>query len=239
MGALHCADIIQQKTGAFYLAEVESRTQGSRSRPRTQTKSEAKPRTALPRTDPSRSRPKTKDTCASVLQKKGLQNFFQAISKTKRSSKIFFRRSPKNLRKFPTRFLTFSNKILTIQKIVLSMAEIRAIFEDLRLKGQQVDLRGQGLQNVSSRTSSKPSTSKCVLEAKDFKRCPRGLHFCQLDGKSLFTKAAFDEFFEAKSLTMILCKICTVANGSCLLCHNNNRDWNGLSNYYVLEYCLM
>ena len=33
-------------------AEVESRTQGSRSRPRAQKKSEARPRTAVPRTDP-------------------------------------------------------------------------------------------------------------------------------------------------------------------------------------------
>ena len=42
----------------------------------------------------SRTRLRTKDTGASVFQKKGPQNFFQAFSK-KRSSKIFFGRSTK------------------------------------------------------------------------------------------------------------------------------------------------
>ena len=65
------------------LAEVESRTQGSR--PRTQ--KNPRPRRALPRTDPLKgqgqecSRPRTKDGSASVLKKKS-------------SSKKFFRRSP-------------------------------------------------------------------------------------------------------------------------------------------------
>ena len=59
---------------------MESRTQGSRPRPRTQKKSEAKNSPFEDR--PSRSqgqeclRPRIKDTGASALQKKGLQNFF-------------------------------------------------------------------------------------------------------------------------------------------------------------------
>ena len=81
------------------------------------------------------SRPRTKGTGASVLQKKKIfKNFFQAISK-KRSSKFFFirkrsskffsrdfhaRKTKKGLCKFPARFLALSNKILTVQKIVLS-----------------------------------------------------------------------------------------------------------------------
>ena len=76
------------------LAEVESRTQGLRPRPRTQKKSETKAKDSLSedRTsrgqgqECSRPRPKTKDTGASVLKKRiiirGLQNFFQAISKS-------------------------------------------------------------------------------------------------------------------------------------------------------------
>ena len=66
---------------------MESRTQGSRPRPRTQKKSEAKAKNSLSENRPSRgqgqecSRPRTKDIAASVLQKK-------------RSSKKFFRQSP-------------------------------------------------------------------------------------------------------------------------------------------------
>ena len=74
--------------GSYLLAEVESRTQGSRPRPRprTQKKSEAKAKAKdSPSEDRtsrgqgqecSRPRPRTKDTGASVLQKKSLQKFF-------------------------------------------------------------------------------------------------------------------------------------------------------------------
>ena len=75
------------------------------------------------------------------------------LSKKKRSSQKFFRRSPqKNV--FQKIFQAL-NKTLTIQKLVLCpRAEDRPIFEDLRPRGlgQGLDLRGQGLQNVSSRT---------------------------------------------------------------------------------------
>ena len=43
------------------------------------------------------SRPRTKDTGASALQKEGLQNIFSGRSPRKRSSKNFFRRSTKLL----------------------------------------------------------------------------------------------------------------------------------------------
>ena len=75
-------------------AEVESRTQGLRPRPRTQKKnSRLRPRTAFPITDPLEaqdrnargqgqecSRPRTKDTVANVLKKKAFKKVFQAIS---------------------------------------------------------------------------------------------------------------------------------------------------------------
>ena len=115
---------------------MDSRTQGSRLRSRTQKKVQGQEQ---PFRGQNFSRPRTKDTAgASVLQKKKV-------------SKIFFRRSPeeenkKNLRKFSTRFLAFSKKILTVQKIVLSSS------------------RGQG--NFRGLEASRPRTSKCVLEAK-------------------------------------------------------------------------
>ena len=136
----------------FLLSAVESRTQRSRPRRRTQKKSEAKAKDSHTEDrsswgqeqECSRPRPRTKDTGASVLQKK-------VFEKT-------FRRSPieenkQRLRKFSARFLAFSNKILTVQKIVLSSS------------------RGQG--NFGGHEASRPRTwllrprprtSKCVLE---------------------------------------------------------------------------
>ena len=76
------------------------------------------------------SRPRTKDTSASVLQKK-------------RSSQKFFRRSPEK-NDFQKIFQAL-HKLLTIRKIVLSSSRGQGNFRGL-------DLRGQGFQNVSSRT---------------------------------------------------------------------------------------
>ena len=81
--------------------EVESRTQGSRPRPRTQKKSETKARTALPRTDPFEAKDRNargqgqghKRKC-SPKKKKIFTRIFQAISKKNRSSQEFFRQSP-------------------------------------------------------------------------------------------------------------------------------------------------
>ena len=83
------------------------------------------------------SRPRTKDTGTSVLQKK------------KRSSKTFFRRSPKEenkkgLRKYSPRFPAFSNDVLTILKIVLSSS--------------------QGQDNFRGLEVSRLRTSKCILK---------------------------------------------------------------------------
>ena len=94
----------------------------------------------------SRPRPRTKDTGASVLQKKeGLEKIFSSDLK-KRSSKIFsgekglqkifFRRFPleenkKGLCKFSARFLALSNKILTVQKILLFSSRGQGNFRGL------------------------------------------------------------------------------------------------------------
>ena len=85
------SSLVSSTSPLFYTSasEVESRTQSSRPRPRTQKKSEAKAKDSLSedRTsrgqgqECSRPRPRTKDTGASVLEKKKVfKNFFQAIS---------------------------------------------------------------------------------------------------------------------------------------------------------------
>ena len=111
--------------------EVESRTQGSR--PRTQKKSKAKD--SLSEDGHSRgqgqecSRPRTKDTSASALQKKrSSQNFFRRSPKKKSSQKFFWRSPQKNV--FQKIFQPL-HKILTIQKILLSSSRGQANFRGL------------------------------------------------------------------------------------------------------------
>ena len=125
-------------------------------------KKNPRPKTALPRTDPLEAKDRNARgqgleprTQAQVFSKKKVsKKFFQAISKKKTSSKFFFVRSPKaeykkGLRKFSARFLAFSNEILRAQKIVLSSSR------------RQGDFRG------FEASRPRPSTSNCVLEAKD------------------------------------------------------------------------
>ena len=112
------------------LAEVESRTQGSRPRPRprTQKKSEAKAKAKDSNSEDrhsrgqgqecSRPRPRTKDTSASALQKKkkGLQKNFSGNLQTKKKvfTKIFQAiptktRFPKNFSSAPQAFNNSKN----------------------------------------------------------------------------------------------------------------------------------
>ena len=109
------------------------------------------------------SRPRTKDTGASVLQKKeGFQKFFSSNLKKKVFKNFFqakmvfnnffsgdfhLRKTKKGLRKFSARFLALSNKISTVQKIVPPSS------------------RGQG--SFRGLEASRPRTLKSVLEAKD------------------------------------------------------------------------
>ena len=74
------------------------------------------------------------------------QGHKRKCSPKKRSSKIFFSRSPEKA--VFQKIFQVLHKLLTNQKIVLSSSRGQGILEDLRL-------RGQGLQNVSSRTSSR------------------------------------------------------------------------------------
>ena len=136
----------------YYRPELESRTQGSRPRPRTQ--KNPRPRTALPRTDPLEAKyrnarglgPRTQAQVFS--KKKGPQKFFwgdlqknfSGVLQWQTSSKIFFQAI---------------YKISTIQKKVLSSS-----------RGQG-NFRGLGASRPRPRTwpsRPKPRTSKCVLE---------------------------------------------------------------------------
>ena len=111
------------------------------------------------------SRPRTKDTDASVLKKRFSKTFFSNLKKkvfkkifqAKKVFKNFFsgdfhmRKTKKGLRKFSERFLALSNQISTIQKIVRSSSRGQGNFRGLE----------------ASRPRPRPRTSKYVLEAKD------------------------------------------------------------------------
>ena len=133
--------------------EVESRTQGSRPRPKTQKKSEAKVKDSLSEDRHSRgqgqecSRPRT---LAQVLsKKKSVQKNFSGDLKKKKKEKGLHINFSSDLHKktFSKKFFKRSTKFLTIQKIVLSSSRGQANFRELE--------------------ASRPRTSKCVLEAKD------------------------------------------------------------------------
>ena len=118
------------------------RTQGSRPRPRTQKKSEAKDSLSEDRhsrgqgQECSRPRPRTKDTKRKCSPKKK--------KKKKRSSQKFFKRSP--LKNVFQKIFQALHKILTFQKIVLSSSRGQANFRGLEA------------------SRPRPRTSKCVLE---------------------------------------------------------------------------
>ena len=136
---------------------MESRTQGSRPRPRTQKKIRGQGQ-GQPFRGQTLSRPRTgmleakakdqghKRKCSPKKINKVYTKIFQAISKKKkRSLQKFSKRSPqKNVFQ---KFFQGLHKILTIKKIVLSLSRGQANFRGLDLRGQ-----GQGLQNLSSRT---------------------------------------------------------------------------------------
>ena len=113
------------------------------------TKKNPRPRIALPRTDHL----EAKGTGTSVLQKqqekRSSKKFFKRSPKEKKVLKLFFWRSPneenkKCLHKLSARSLAFSNKIFTIRKIVLSSS------------------RGKG--NFPGLKASRRKTPKCALE---------------------------------------------------------------------------
>ena len=120
-----------------FVPEVESRTQGSRPRPRTQ--KNPKPRAAFPRTDTLEAKdrnargqgPRTQAQVLSKKKKRSSQKFFRRSPKIKikRSSQKFFRRSPQ--KDVFQKIFQALHKILTTQKIVLSSSREQANFRGL------------------------------------------------------------------------------------------------------------
>ena len=147
---------------------MESRTQGSRPRPRTQKNFEAKVkdrpyRGRAPRTQTqmfSKKKKTSKFFSGDIKKKKVFKNVFQAkkVFKNFFSGDFYLRKSKKGLCRFSARFLAFSNKISTVKKRCCPRAENRAIFEDLRL-------RGQG-QNVSSKPRTSSRTPPLVATSR-------------------------------------------------------------------------
>ena len=121
------------------VSEVESRTQGSR--PRTQKKFRGQDQ------GQTLSRPRTKDTDASVLQKKIFKKFFMR----KRSSKIFFRRS-----------LLEETKKRSLQLFRKVSGVFQRNFNGLKIV--LTSSRGQGNFRELEASRPRPRTSKCVLE---------------------------------------------------------------------------
>ena len=116
---------------------MESKTQGSRPRPRTQNKSEAKDSLSENRhsrgqgQECSRPRPRTKDTkrkCSPKIKKRSSQKIFRRSPKKKVFTEIFQAISTKNV--FQKIFQAL-HKILTFQKIVLSSSRGQANFRGL------------------------------------------------------------------------------------------------------------
>ena len=100
------------------------------------------------------SRPRIKNTGASVLQKqnkkKFFKNFFQAISKkAKKKSEQIFRKVS----------VIFQQSFDLSKSIVQSSAKDMAIFEDLRLRGQGQGLDLWGQRQWLRNESSRPRTS--------------------------------------------------------------------------------
>ena len=132
---------------------MESRTQGSRPRPRTQKKIRGQGQ-GQPFRGQTLSRPKTgmleakdqghKRKCSPKKKKRSSQKFFTRSPKKKRSSQKFFKRSP--LKNVFQKIFQAIHRILTFQKIVLSSNPGKANFRGLEA------------------SRPRPSTSKSVLE---------------------------------------------------------------------------
>ena len=82
---LEAKDVLEDSTSVTYVPEVESRTQGSRLRPRTQKNPKPRPRTALPRTDPLEANDRN-----ALGQSQGPRTQTQVFSKKKEVFKKLF-----------------------------------------------------------------------------------------------------------------------------------------------------
>ena len=145
-------------------SEVESRTQGSRPKPRTQKNFEAKDTKKIRGLGQGQTllRPRTKDTDASVL-KKSLQKCFSDDLK-KKVFKNFFRRK-RSLKFFFQAISTWGNQ--------------KNVFADFPQGFWRFPTKFQRFKNSAVLESITGQFSRTWgFAAKDFKMFPRGLHLC-------------------------------------------------------------
>ena len=139
----------------LWLTEVESRTQGSRPRPRTQKKSEAKDSLSEDRLSWGQgqecSRPSTKDTSACALQKKGLHKNF--------SSDLLKKRFPKNFSTAPQNFNNSKNS--AVLKPRTGQFSRTWGFE---AKAKDLTFEAKVLKNVSSRPRTSSRTPPLMIK---------------------------------------------------------------------------
>ena len=145
-----------------FKSEVESRTQGSRPRPRTQ--KNPRPRTAFPRTDPL----KAKDRNA---RGQGPRTQVQVLSKKKRSSQKFFRRYPKK-KVFTKIFQEISRK----KRLLKNFSSAPQNFNNSKNSAVLEPRTGQFSRTWGFEARAKDLNFEA--KAKDFKMCPRGLNLC-------------------------------------------------------------
>ena len=166
-------EIVEIGLFSLYSSEVESRTQGSRPRPRTQKNFEAKAKDQGHRRKCSPKKKGLQKFFSGNLKKKGLQNFF---SGEKGLQKIFIRRSlleetkkkvfadfPQGFWRFPTKFQRFKNSAV-LEPRTGKFSRTRGFeAKDFKMcpRGQ-----GQGLQNVSSRPRTSSRTPPLLFTVR-------------------------------------------------------------------------
>ena len=135
---------------------MESRTQGSRPKPRTH-KSRGQGHTFWGQ-GLECSRPRTKNTTR-VLQKQKKNVFTQKFAKLSKNSgvKNFFLQDLWCAPRWNKKLMTLSH-FQQVKKLCCPRAEDKAFSRTCRNRGQELDLRGQGqrLQIVSLKTSTRP-----------------------------------------------------------------------------------
>ena len=152
---------------------MESRTQGSRPRPRTQ--KNPRPRTAFPRTDTLEAKDRNaRGQVLSKKKKKGLhKNFSGDLQKKKVFTKLFQAIS-KNKKVFTKIFQANSTK----KRFPKNFSSAPQNFNNSKSSAVLQPRTGQFSRTWGLEAKAKDLTFEA--KAKDFKMCPRGLHLWEL-----------------------------------------------------------
>ena len=163
------------------LTEVESRTQGSRPRRRTQKKSEVKANDSPSEDRPSRGqgqecstpKPRTKDTGASVLQKKNFKKIFRRSLKeeNKKGLRVFRKVHGVLLHSFKNEQIrTIVGTDANAHHTTWGSSYINPRGEDLLAYCVSADLN---LCNVGNKSTFRSKTREEVLDVTSANRCAR------------------------------------------------------------------